>query len=792
MSLIPLTLSLRNFQSFGNNLTTINLQFNDCTLIQGRNLDAIVDGQVDSNGAGKSTIRAAMIWACFNETLNSKLKVGDLINRINKKDMQVIFEFEKDGTFNRIDRYKKLGKVGAKYGGDGVYLLEKNTLDEKWDYTPKAEGGHDITPAASKDVAVEIRKKLGIPFEIFTRILTIAATAKPFLALELSEQRELLEELFSYNELSEKAEILKEDIKNNKTELETLIKLDDLIQVETKRYTDQLTLLTNKANSWNIDHTQRKTLLQNKINEHNDLVGTINFEEEESNLTKVDSLTQEISKLDNNANLLVRDFQTINSTITKIDQWQKSHERELDVLSGKIRKSLVFQTLEEAQECQEVFKIHTQTITTHNEVIAGIDAKLLKEKNSIAAHKKEIVIHQASITRTQAKITELTREITQLSDSKCPYCEQHFANAKDKITDKQAHITEFEKIIEQDNAAIEIETHSITLSTEAITHFENEKRLSVNQKQIALDQHTKYIIGKFGSEKFDFNQEYQNTVNRQKLIEEFKVKEKQTNPFLAESSLDQLETDKLQVSEELNSVTEQINTQKTNKKQLAESLVFRTIKEITSTKILGETLASDLTKLELETNPHLDSLDAHKQNPPSERKANKIQELHTYIEHQEFLLKLLTKKDSFLRKALLNRYTPFLNERIKYYLDKLGLPYKVLFKEDMTVAVSQFKTEVNYASLSLGQQARVNISFPFAFRDVLQKRFGVIPFCMLDEFLDTGLGSSGIQLAIKLIKEISKDQKLSMFVISHRDEVSNMFDSKIMIELKNGFSSIIS
>lgn len=791
MSLIPLTLSLRNFQSFGNNLTTINLQFNNCTLIQGRNLDAIVDGQVDSNGAGKSTIRAAIVWACFNETLNPKLKVGDLVNRINKKDMQVIFDFEKDGKFYRIDRYKKLGKTGAKYGGDGVYLLEKNIADEMWNYTPKAEGGHDITPAASKDVAKEIRQKLGVPFEIFTRILTIAATAKPFLALELSEQRELLEELFSYNELSEKAEILKEDIKNNKNELETLTQLDDLIQVETKRYVDQLTLLTSKVANWDIDHTRRKTLLQTKIKEYRETVGTVDFDVAESSLVKVDTLTQEISNLDNNANLLVRDFQTINSIIIKIDQWEKTHERELDVLSEKIRKSLVFQTLEEAQECQEVIKTHTQTITTHNEVIAGIDTKILKEKNTIATHKKEIVIHQANITRTQVKISDLNKEIIKLSDSKCPYCEQHYADATDKVTDKKGHIADFEKIIEQDNAAIEVETHLITLSSEAITHFENEKRLSNNQKQTALELHTKFIINKFGSEKFDFNQEYQNTVNRQKLIEEFKVKENQTNPFLTESSSQDLEADKLRVSEELNSVIEQVKTQKATKKQLIESLVFKTIKEITSTKILGETLNNDLVKLELETNPHLDSSEAHKQNPPNERKTNKIQELHTYVEHQEFLLKLLTKKDSFLRKALLNRYTPFLNERIKYYLDKLGLPYKVLFKEDMTVAVSQFKTEVNYASLSLGQQARVNISFPFAFRDVLQKRFGVIPFCMLDEFLDTGLGNVGVQLAAKMVKAIAKENNLSMFVISHKDEISNMFDSKMMIELKNGFSTIV-
>ena len=62
---------------------------------------------------------------------------------------------------------------------------------------------------------------------------------------------------------------------------------------------------------------------------------------------------------------------------------------------------------------------------------------------------------------------------------------------------------------------------------------------------------------------------------------------------------------------------------------------------------------------------------------------------------------------------------------------------------------------------------------------------------MLDECLDVGLGNTGVQLAAKLIKDIANEQKLSLFVISHRDEASSMFSRRLEIHYNNGFSTIV-
>ena len=56
-----------------------------------------------------------------------------------------------------------------------------------------------------------------------------------------------------------------------------------------------------------------------------------------------------------------------------------------------------------------------------------------------------------------------------------------------------------------------------------------------------------------------------------------------------------------------------------------------------------------------------------------------VNELTNLKDHQEFLLKLLTNKDSFIRKKIIEQNLSYLNNRLTYYLDKLGLPHQVEF-----------------------------------------------------------------------------------------------------------------
>lgn len=160
------------------------------------------------------------------------------------------------------------------------------------------------------------------------------------------------------------------------------------------------------------------------------------------------------------------------------------------------------------------------------------------------------------------------------------------------------------------------------------------------------------------------------------------------------------------------------------------------------------------------------------------------------LEHQKFLLKLLTKKDSFIRKAILNKNIPYLNNRLQHYLISMGLPHKIEFTHDMNTKISLMGRSLGFGNLSAGQRARINIALSIAFRDMLQLIHNTVNLWFLDEVLDVGLDNIGIQLAAKLIKQKAKDESLSLYVISHKDEIKGTFDNIMTVQLTKGFSCI--
>lgn len=167
-----------------------------------------------------------------------------------------------------------------------------------------------------------------------------------------------------------------------------------------------------------------------------------------------------------------------------------------------------------------------------------------------------------------------------------------------------------------------------------------------------------------------------------------------------------------------------------------------------------------------------------------------VNEATKQLEHQKFLLKLLTKSDSFVRKALLNKNIPYLNQRVQYYLSLIGLPHQVEFTHDMTANITKYGRELDFSLLSAGQAARVNIALSFAFKDVLQRLHAKINICMLDEILDHGLDAVGVAMTARLVKRKARDEGLSMYIISHKSEVDSVFDKTLTIQMSKGFSFV--
>ncbi len=226
------------------------------------------------------------------------------------------------------------------------------------------------------------------------------------------------------------------------------------------------------------------------------------------------------------------------------------------------------------------------------------------------------------------------------------------------------------------------------------------------------------------------------------------------------------------------------------REKLNKKITITDIKELMEIVNKRHDFERRIAELENAVNPYLEPLDELEAVKLEDINYDKINELTERVEHMRFLYKILTKKDSFVRKVLLNKNLPFLNQRLQEYLTNLGLSHQVEFTHEMTASITQFGREMDFGNLSNGQRARVNLALSFAFRDVLQNLHDFINICMLDEVLDVGLDGPGVTAAARMLKRKARDESLSLYIISHRDEIDSAFDNTMMVQMSEGFSTI--
>lgn len=226
-------------------------------------------------------------------------------------------------------------------------------------------------------------------------------------------------------------------------------------------------------------------------------------------------------------------------------------------------------------------------------------------------------------------------------------------------------------------------------------------------------------------------------------------------------------------------------------KQIKESIEHPNLDALLKIRTDAEVLRDKLKQTEASTNPHIEAFEALLTESVKETNTKKLDELKTLLEHQQFMLKLLTDKNSFLRRSIINETIPFLNDRLNYYTSELGLPHLVNFADDMSCTVSEYGRELDFGNLSNGEKKRVNIAMSLAFRDVLHHLHGRANCMFIDELDGGALDLPGVDSIIRVLKKKSRDDNLAIWIISHRPEMGGRFDTEITVRKENGFSSII-
>jgi len=216
---------------------------------------------------------------------------------------------------------------------------------------------------------------------------------------------------------------------------------------------------------------------------------------------------------------------------------------------------------------------------------------------------------------------------------------------------------------------------------------------------------------------------------------------------------------------------------------------YETAQEAYKHESTVEYLGQQLENKSKEADPYAEQIEELKTSAVQQVSYDKMNNLRKLQDHQEFMYKLLTSKDSFIRKKVIDQNLTYLNSRLAFYLEKTGLPHEVVFQSDLSVEITEMGRDLDFDNLSRGERNRLILSLCWAFRDVWEMLYHSINVLFIDELVDSGMDTAGVENALGILKQISRERHKNIYLISHRDELQGRVNSVLKVTKEGGFTT---
>jgi len=202
-----------------------------------------------------------------------------------------------------------------------------------------------------------------------------------------------------------------------------------------------------------------------------------------------------------------------------------------------------------------------------------------------------------------------------------------------------------------------------------------------------------------------------------------------------------------------------------------------------------ETLTAQLTIADADEDPYAEQIVDMEETAIQDVSYDELNRLVNLQEHQAFLLKLLTSKDSFIRRKIIEQNLIYLNNRLTHYLNEINLPHQIKFLSDLSVEITELGRDLDFDNLSRGERTRLILSLSWAFRDVYESMFSHINLMFVDELIDSGLDADGVESSVKILKSMARERNKSVWLVSHREELISRVHNTMKVIKENGFTS---
>jgi len=400
---------------------------------------------------------------------------------------------------------------------------------------------------------------------------------------------------------------------------------------------------------------------------------------------------------------------------------------------------------EKAESLKDAIKISKDSIATENTRIETVKASNERIQQSI-----ESLIRKQRMWEEQKEtaLTNLLKSIDRLSDIDI---DQEILNQR-ALADWNANKKEHESLA--------------SLSAKQTSALEKEQRIleKLERELVSLTEHKCHTCGQ-------------------------ELHDSKHNEIMSAKST-QIQESRGAINEhleELSVITEAISL--LGELRACPAVTYDNLEQALNHKNTLGSLERDITIKTAEENPYDDQIVELKETAVQEIDWNGLNELVRVKDHQEFLHKLLTNKDSFVRKRIIDQNLAFLNQRLTYYLDKIGLPHTVEFQNDLTVIITQLGQDLDFDNLSRGERNRLILSLSWAFRDVWENLYTSINLLFIDELVDSGMDASGVESSIAVLKRMTRERDKNVFLISHRDDLTSRVNHVLKVIKENGFTS---
>lgn len=223
------------------------------------------------------------------------------------------------------------------------------------------------------------------------------------------------------------------------------------------------------------------------------------------------------------------------------------------------------------------------------------------------------------------------------------------------------------------------------------------------------------------------------------------------------------------------------------RKEVSETLTQSEVREI---ELAYNSLKQQLERELATTNTFISQINTLTQDSLVAIDYSDYNNLDKLANHQDFLVKLLLNKDSYVRKRIIEQNISYLNNRLQYYIEMCGSEHSVVFLNDLSVEIEKSGQYFDYKQLSRGERTRVNIALSCAFRDTYESLYQSINILIIDEMIDQGLDSSGVLRVWSIFQDMSAVRGKNVYAISHREELLSKTEKILKVVKEYGFSTV--